>query len=263
MKNLSDYYISIKNLSLDKQNWSEAEEQVFRSAILGKSKIEFELRKPYDDSLYQTQLLVNQTIKNLNIDTEKFKVDVKVESRFNLNLLNDKIVNKLKQLGMQNVKSKLIGSYSKILASFPDVCLLDLNNEFHKIYFESVTRILKRRKNLSHIEQKCCFFLDNFYVDAKLAINKNQRFAQIRNPAENVYDESYDPLAYEIIASELKKVDFLRFIKQIESNSFYNEEFILVWNFDKKNTRLLKSEVPDFISFGWETEFLQVPEDFH
>lgn len=262
MKPLQKYYLSVKDLTFQKKTWTEAENNVFRSAIAGKRQVEFELRKPYDDSVYQTQYQIHKAIEQLNIDTKKFKIDIKVEMNYNLDSAARDATQKLKELKMLNVKSTSCGSYYKISASFPEICDLDLRNEFHKTYLKSLSRVTKRLADLTLFEQKCCSFLDDFYVDATIAINNNQRWAEIQNPAESPYDEPYDPLGYKIITKELKKVSHLRFTKRIDYGSLCNDEVILVWNFDKQDTRIWKSQVPDStyrsLLKTWKSDFLDI-----
>lgn len=224
---ISKYYNSLSTSSptmtatpLTPKKWTQVEEAAWKSAFLGERKVLIQTDEESD------VIKIKQEMVNLNL------VDIKNETWHYRSLKN----------------------YYVITGYFPDILAMKEINEIFQVYLKSVKRVITQLQELTPLENRCCRVLDEFFIDAQIAINKGQLWTTINDTSKEV-DTPYDPASLEIIKQELSS--FLKFRIVTVHCFLWAEEKILVWNLNNDHPKLYKNEVPTYLrgEFG-DLEYL-------
>jgi hypothetical protein len=219
---ISKYYNSPANIILSPKIWSPVEEVVWRSAFLGQRDVQIETNRNKD---------------NNQLDHAH------------------KIMEEMIKIGLIDVKEKCqpsrFGSYYIVKGYFPDILLVEKSSEPFQVYINSVKRVITQIQNFNEINNRCCRVLDELFIDSQIATNKGQRWVTIRNPIKDNTNVAYDSASWEIIRKELACVPNLKFKIINMQWPLWDEEVILVWNWNTTNlpndSKLSKSEAPDWM----------------
>lgn len=244
------HYLHLKSNQLKKENWSLTEESVFKSAIQGSRKVDVEVRVPRNYQTDDLQRQINQKISEIGVDRNVF--DVKVSVRFNLEEEVGKVMKEmetlfaLKQITSNQRPIKGGGYYYLVVGYFPELIELLQHNKYHVMYMESLARIALRRMMLKDpLEIRCCELLDQLYMKAQLAINKDEKYLLLDNPDDN-FEASYHPQCLAILKPILTKFSLGYTVVEV-SYGLYDLVHLLVWNFDGCCHRLYEGDVPQYL----------------